>query len=214
MYSLEGEDDIVLKYFTDKYGENFKGSVLEIGANDGIIYSNSRLFIEKGWKADLVEPAEVPFKKLAELYPDHPDVKIHNFAIDKIVGTVTLHESGMTYNIGPTETGMLSSLIAPDLAVMRMLGIFFRQMQVKAIDFKTLLPLTHGKWNFISIDTEGKDWDILEQINLRDVGCEVLCIEHKNATPKEFYIEYARRYGGLKVLLINEHNILFTKQDE
>lgn len=214
MYSLEGEDDIVLKYFTDKYGQDFKGSVLEIGANDGISYSNSKLLIENGWKADLVEPAEIPFKKLVELYNGNVNVNLHNFAVDKIVGTVNFHESGMTYNVSSNETGMLSSLLAPDVAVMRMMGIFFRQIQVKAIDFKTLLPLTRGKWHFISIDTEGTDWDILQQIDLKGVGCEFLSIEHKNATPKEFYIEYARRYGGLKVLLINEHNILFTKADE
>ena len=55
-YSQNGEQLIIEKYFGD-----FKGILLDIGANDGETLSNSRSLIKKGWQAVLVEPSESAF---------------------------------------------------------------------------------------------------------------------------------------------------------
>ncbi|MEO6633733.1 MAG: hypothetical protein ABIN13_18470 [Mucilaginibacter sp.] len=74
-YSQNNEDEFVLKYFG-----SFKGTLLEIGANDGADLSNSKLLIENGWHAHLVEPGST----CADLFLRHslnPNVHIYNYGI-------------------------------------------------------------------------------------------------------------------------------------
>ncbi len=59
MYSQNNEEQIIIEYFKD-----FKGHLLDIGANDGLTLSNSRKLIELGWTGDLVEPSPNAFQKL------------------------------------------------------------------------------------------------------------------------------------------------------
>ena len=48
------EDKIVWDFFQETYGADFKGTVLDLGANNGLSLSNSRVFIQNGWKGFLV----------------------------------------------------------------------------------------------------------------------------------------------------------------
>ena len=77
-YSQNKEDLSVLNYF----GKDFKGLVLDIGANDGITLSNSRLLIESGWDGVLVEPSPKAYAKLLENKPKtNSQVIALNYAI-------------------------------------------------------------------------------------------------------------------------------------
>ena len=63
-YGQNKEDEIINNLIVSKYGENFKGSILDLGANDGVTLSNSRFFVERGWHGVLVEAGNKPFEKL------------------------------------------------------------------------------------------------------------------------------------------------------
>ena len=80
-YSQHGEDLFIIQYLDTE----LTGSILDIGANDGITYSNSRLFIEQlGWQGVLVEPTSLCIKKLNELYSGNDLVTIYPYAIDEV----------------------------------------------------------------------------------------------------------------------------------
>jgi len=81
MYSQNNEEQVILSYFGNKIG-----NLLDIGANDGLTLSNSRKLIELGWSAELIEPAEIPYNKLIELYKENKKVKLHNIAISDFKG--------------------------------------------------------------------------------------------------------------------------------
>ena len=68
-YSQYREDLIVFDYFNGKVG-----NLLDLGANDGITFSNSRLLIENGWGGVLVEASPLTFKKLETLYENSSKV--------------------------------------------------------------------------------------------------------------------------------------------
>ena len=63
-YGQNLEDSIMNDLIVKFYGEEFIGSILEIGANDGITLSNSKFFRDRGWKGYLVEAAKTPYQKL------------------------------------------------------------------------------------------------------------------------------------------------------
>src|SRR5687768_7977670 len=89
-YSQHGEQHIILDYFG-----NDGGILLDIGANDGITFSNSRALLECGWYGVLVEPSEKTFAELSKnSEPFTGKVMLHNVAIGTEVGETIFYESG------------------------------------------------------------------------------------------------------------------------
>ena len=63
-------------------------------------------------------------------------------------------------------------------------------------------------YDFISIDAEGYDLKILEQMDLLDLGCSMVCIEH-NSTILNEVTEICTKFG-MKQLLLNAENVIFA----
>lgn len=207
MHSQFGEDDIIIEYFNEKYGSGYKGSLLDIGANDGIFISNSRALINKGWFADLVEPAAIPFKKLKKIYEYNSNVKLHETAISNKNETVLFYESSSLYT--EADSGLLSTIVEAEKRKWGYYGMRYSEYEIETITFNTFKQkaLCPG-WDFISCDTEGNDYIILEQINLKEINCKCLCIEHNNVDIEK-YIKYAEQYN-FKELFRNHVNIILA----
>lgn len=214
MYSQKNEDEHIVGFFEKTYGSDFRGTLLDIGANDGITLSNSRALIERGWNADLVEPAAIPFRKLKQLYsPFRSDmmstVKLHELAIDDKVGITRFYESGSF--LTKEDSGLVSTIVPGEKKRWWFSRVKFSEYDIQTVTFDILKAQTLSKtWDFISIDAEGKDWDILQQINLTEVGCKCLCIEH-NSVETQKYIDYGKSHG-MNVLLINNINVVLIKK--
>lgn len=197
-YSQNGEDLFVLSYF-----KGFKGTLLEIGANDGQTLSNSLLLIENGWKAHLVEPSSM-FDRLVALHGNNPNVTLHNYAIGGLIPSeMTFYESE-AHVPGGNDLALVSTLDFEETLRWRNNGVKFheRKVAVKPYDLKE-------QFDFISIDAEGYDWQILSQIDLTGVSC--LCIEWNSisAIQAQFY-DYCASFG-LKLAHANNENLIFVK---
>lgn len=203
-YSQNQEDKFILNYFG-----NYKGTLLEVGANDGQTLSNSKLFIEQGWKAHLVEPGRT-FSDLVKLYYTNPNVHLHNYAIGgQFNKEATFYESG-AHVIGGSDIGLVSSLDFDETERWRKSGVDFTETKVQVKSFNEWWS-DAGKpqLDFISIDAESFDWDILQQIDLKLVGCRVLCIEwNGDADLKRKYINHCI---GYKIAVENRENLIFVK---
>jgi len=209
------EDKIVWDFFQQTYGADFVGTVLDLGANDGVFLSNSRVFIENGWRGFLVEAGREPFKRLFDLYRGQPKVQIINYAISTENGVATFYESGSL--ISETDCGLVSSIIPTETERWRNAGTRFTSYQVECKTFETLfgkdninLIENDIQFDFISIDIEGMDYEILTQIDLTKYGCKCLCVEF-NGIEKQKYIDYA---GTHEMVLIHENpeNLIFVKR--
>lgn len=212
MYSQFGEDNIIIEYFN-----SFVGNLLDIGANDGFTISNSKALIEKGWKADLIEPAAIPFKKLQSLYNSNSLVKLHNFAINTVSKKVDFYESSSLFSVN--DSGLLSTIkenhICKEIVYSPTKEVYttnFTKYLIDAISFLDFQQKAMYKsWDFISIDTEGCDWDILQQIDLTKVGCKCLCIEH-NQSNIDNYKAYCNKHNLYSVYENNVNIILCKKK--
>jgi len=204
-YSQNREDLFVLNYF-----KGFKGTLLEIGANDGRTLSNSLLLIENGWNAHLVEPGSIN-TALTQLHLENHGVEVHTIAIGKENGRAVLHESAEHMPNG-SDWGLVSSLIPEETERWRKNGVGFIDNEVDVWDFETFYNYVGQPiFEFISIDVEGLDWDVLQQINLTDVGCRALCIEW-NSIPalKAQFANYCDLHG-LKLAHVNAENLIFCR---
>lgn len=196
-YSQNQEDLFVIKYFGD-----YKGTLLEIGANDGQTLSNSRALIENGWSATLVEPGAT-FKDLELKYDDNPNVRLLNYAIGSMASKLTFYESG-NHVPGGKDRGLVSTLDFDETIRWRNNGVQFTE---RIVDVKPY-NLT-DRFDFISIDAESQDWTILQQIDLEKAACKCLCVEHNGDVKLKLnYIEYCLKFG-LHPKVINNENIIF-----
>jgi FkbM family methyltransferase len=196
MYSQNNEEQVILDYFGNKIG-----NLLDIGANDGITLSNSRKLIELGWGAELIEPAEIPYNKLKELYKDNKKVKLHNIAISDINGEMTFYNSGE--HLGNGDSDLLSTLSITDKQKWE------SKTEYKETKVKSMRWIDFNYWqlyDFINIDAEGYDLSILKQIDLIEVGCSCLCIEHNGHQYNDIMREL-RKYN-MKTLLVNNENLI------
>lgn len=204
-YSQSGEQRVILDYF----GAH-RGTVLDIGANDGITLSNSRALVELGWSAVLVEPAAEAYRKLVlnnanAFFADR--VKIVNAAITDKDGPLDFYSSGTHLKKGDTD--LLSTTRPEELARWQKSGEVFTKTTVRGITFATLLQETGLKRaDFISIDCEGVDLIVLRQIDLTALGTRMVCVEVNRSDEKPFVDHCAAH--GLRPIMRNYENLILA----
>lgn len=202
MYSQNNEDEIISRYFGD-----FKGTLLDAGANDGVTFSNSLYLVEKGWAAHLFEPSHI-YHNLVLLHLGRDNVRVYNKGIGAETKKATLYESG-AHVPGGTDQCLVSTCVEQEMD--RWANVSFRPADIDIVSFKDWheqagLP----RLDFITIDCEGMDWEVLQQIHLQASGCRCLCIEW-NSKPElgKLYTEYCNSYG-LYEIHRNAENIIYA----
>jgi len=202
-YGQNLEDQIVANWFGQ-----YVGTVLEVGANDGFTYSNSLHFIEKGWSAVLVEPSAKVFWKMFERHKERKNVIVVNAAIAEHVGSGVLYDSGDFLLKG---TSSLLSTMKPS-EIKRWGDVQFEETHISVLTFYQLLQdVPYKQFDFISIDCEGYDLEVLRQIDLDQVGCKAICVEH-NSYPN--ILSQINEYClplGFKQIGYNAENIILAR---
>ena len=201
MYSQHGECKIINEYFGDK------GVLISLGENDGRTLSNVLGLIERGWKAYLVEPSEVPFAKLHELHKNNESVKCFNYAVGTYDGDTFFYDSGTHLNKG--DTGLLSSISEHEIKRWGKSCTF----EKKTVKLKTWDSFKKDagfrKADMISIDCEGLDFDILTQIDFNALKTKMVCVE-SNSIENEKYINHMATFG-FTLHYSNACNLILTK---
>jgi FkbM family methyltransferase len=190
--SNDMEDDFVVKYFKRRSCSKY---VVDLGAADGITGSNSYKLINNfGWNAVLVEPLKPFYNYLLELYKDNNNVEILNYACD-----IEEKETEIKYRSFDEAIG-LSSLVLN----------WENSQKIESKKFNTLVK--QKRIDFLSIDCEGKDFDIIKDINFDEYDIEIICCERSNndydynKNISDYLIE--KDYILAK---ITNHNFIFVK---
>lgn len=174
-YAQYGEESFLKDYFKNINN----GIVVDIGAADGIRYSNSRYLIEQGWNALLIEPNPKNFNKLKELYINNNTVKIENIGcgdnsydfLEFYIDKNDEHEQLSTFKKSQMEK--CKSIYNCD----------FVTTNIKVFKTSEMLKKHNITYiDFISIDTEDFDENVIIGIDFELVDINLICIEHD--TPK------------------------------
>lgn len=212
MYSQNEEDFIAIDYFNHREGASQLKTLLDIGANDGITFSNSKFLIENGWVGFLLEPSHRAYQKCVENHNDNSEnTFIYNFGIANETGEQDFLESS-SHLERKKDISLLSAISSRLSERSKTMATFeeSKAMFYTFADFEKYFVMEGEKFPYITIDAEGYDWDILKQIDLEKYGVEMLCIEWNGDTELERnYIEYCNRFG-LRELHRNEENMIFA----
>lgn len=207
MYSQKKEDNLIWDYFKDKP----VGTFLDIGANDGKLFSNSLWLIEHGWGGTMVEPSPKAFEELWKNHGSNSKLYLMQYAISDFDGTAEFYESGSVKVTGRVKNISLVSTLISDYLKPWENRVKFEKITVPCLSFRSFLERSFNKkFDFITIDAEGQDWNILQQMDLNALGCQFICIEHDKITPMEQFKEYIEKQG-YRYLAHTQVNLLMAK---
>jgi len=192
-YSQNLEEEIILQHFGDT-----KGTFLDIGAFDGVKLSNTRALAEKGWKGVLIEPSLFTFPELEKNYEGMEGFQLYNFAIGDGEPTVFYDNKN---GLGTTKKSELDRWKGH--------GQEYTLSMVKTTPFKSFFAENPADYLMISLDAEGMDYEILTEMDLNLLGCQMLVVEW-NTKDKDKYVNYVADYG-FKLKAENAENLIFIK---
>ena len=198
-YSQNNEQQIILDYFKDKVG-----SFLDAGANDGKTFSNTRALVELGWRGVLIEPSPKAYASLKENCKGFP-VYTYPYALGTTNDMVKMWDSETHLNKG--DHGLLSTMSEDDYNKWKG-STKFNEIEVKCFRWKTFLNrLKIKEFDFISVDCEGQDYNILSQIDLRSTS--LVCVEHNGDPNKK--LEFDKLMIGFRLLYTSSENLIYGR---
>ena len=196
MYSQNQEEKYILNHFKDK-----QGTFLDLGAYDGKELSNTRALVELGWAGCCVEPHPTICAELEKNCLGFDKVFCFEIAIGKANGIFQL-------NANPTY---YSTLIDSEMERWKNTDFEFKPIDVEVFDFKTFQSISpYNTYDFISIDCEGLEIDILYQMDLDKLQCKMICVE-TNGKETQKYIDYISTFKGFKVVHVNAENLIMAR---
>jgi len=151
------------------------GFFIDIGAHDGVTISNTLYFENKGWNGICIEPNPNVFVKLqANRKSKNLNVCIGNanrtVKFTKIDGYSEML-SGISENYDPRHLERIDREIAAK-------GGEKTEIDVAMITLDSIEGIKDKQIDFISIDTEGNEFDIVKSINFDVLRIKALVIEN------------------------------------
>jgi FkbM family methyltransferase len=173
-YAQQGEDLVISNLFS-LLNITAKPTYLDVGAFDPIVHSNTYLMYRAGGHGVLVEPNPAKVAHLREVRPR--DVTL-NIGVGLAAGSSTADY----YVIGGPSQGLFNTFSKEDAELVQR-----NSNGLHHIDQVMKLPLENinsimqqhlgGAPNFLSIDTEGMDLDILKTLDFQRYRPDVICVE-------------------------------------
>jgi FkbM family methyltransferase len=209
-YSQHGEQKIILDYFKDIDVNNLR--FLDIGANDGVSFSNTYALALSGWSGALIEPSKMAFDKLEENYKENKSVNLYNVGISNKTEKMKFYESRNWVN-ADAPVSVLSSL--DESHKDKFIGMNWEETQcdfVTWIDFKNKYGINSEAFDFISIDCEGHDLIVLDQIKEILDRTKIVCVESSNS--QDSNLNNILKSNGFELMNETQDNSIYRKKED
>jgi FkbM family methyltransferase len=168
-YSQDGEDMILKALFEQKKG--YKGFYVDVGAHHPVRFSNTKYFYDKGWKGINIEPTPNAIKAFKTFR--RRDINL-NIGIGPERGELTFYcFNEPALNSFSKEVSERVDRESSTYKIIKELKI---EVMPLSVVFDQYLP-EGRKIDFISIDVEGLDYQVLTSNNWDKYQPEVILVE-------------------------------------
>ena len=192
-FSQNDEQDHILAHFL----HSFHGRFLDIGAYDGVTFSNTRALVERGWHGVCVEPSPTVLPGLLRNVAGWP-VRVVPQAIGPTPGKVTWHECGD----GVATTSKRHRDRWKE-------KVAYTATEVCMVTPETLISDVGDDFDFVSIDTEGTNEAVVLGMPWEKLTkCTLVCIEHDRAIGS---ITATLSPLGFREIARNPENIILSR---
>jgi hypothetical protein len=193
-YGQFNEDGFILSQYTQSFGY-----AIEVGGADGINGSPTKCLEDKGWKTLLIEPNNELVREAKKHRP---------YVYQCAAGDENVDDVGITiYTLkGGNETAC--SGLNPDIKLLEQHQHLIEDQRIELVNKRTLNSLIN-KWefdlgeaipniDFVSIDTEGTELDVMKGFNIEKYQPKIIALENNF----EDY-NYRRTMFGYRYILYN-----------
>jgi FkbM family methyltransferase len=190
-YGQHREDEYLLSLFPDNNPENYKVCI-EVGAYDGVNGSNTYHFEQKGWRALCIEPIDVAFQNCLRYRrecvnccissEDTEDKTFHIFALNSNLSAISGLEPDQ--RLIDSHSHLITDRKTCIAKVRSLTSLLDELNYPKNIDF-------------ISIDTENTELDVLKGIDFLKYNIRAMVIENNFNEP--FCEDYLKQFGYKKI---------------
>lgn len=152
----------LLDLYAEHIGYKANGAFIEVGAHDGLNWSNTWGLALAGWRGLCVEANPAYADACRATYAAHPAVETVCVAVGREAGTANLFLSGSTSTIKPEIVGIYNGY--GELQG----GSLDRFIPVEVVTLDTLLSERHwpARYDVLVVDVEGAELDVLEGYTL------------------------------------------------
>jgi FkbM family methyltransferase len=197
-YSQHGEDYILSKVFKEN-----EGFFVEVGCVDGLRFSNTLFFEEKGWTGLNIEAHNDYIEKLTK---NRPNSRVVHAAVSDV--------DGGQVSFYANSRGSLSTLFKRRESFLeRDYGDFFDGFTEQNVPRRTLNSILEENnvhnIDFISIDIEGGEKKALKGMDLNVYRPKVFVIESGTIWDLIYLRSFFKKYHYSMSLLIS-NNVFFT----
>lgn len=193
MYSQSNEERTIVDYFNGRVG-----AFLDIGAYDGVKFSNTLRLAELGWTGLAIEPDPFACSALIQNYREYGITRV------QILNAAVALEPG----IAPFATSFGDGVSTLSEKHQKLwCEIEFADIHVCGVTVEQVLSRFTQPFDFVNLDVEGTNIPILRDLPL--AAASLVCIEHEGRC--EEVIELCADQGLKRELLRNCENIILAR---
>ena len=193
-YAQHGEDELIELIFPSGVS-----SFIDIGANDGVLFSNTYKFSQNGAFGLCVEPLRRSFIKLKLNHFLHPKVKCLNAAVSDFNGCLFITDEGYESTLSKVSKSISTNAY-----------------RVKTFTFDKILEKYSNFINvdLLSVDVEGHEKEVFKGLTNSNFVAKVIVLESDKSKIDELLSISSLRFhrpilhNGLNTILIHKHAII------
>lgn len=194
MYSQNNEEEILLANLPEN------GFLLDFGAYDGKTFSNSLRLIELGWSGVLIEASPINFKSVMEVHKDRPNITLINAPVTVNGGLVKFYDSKgdgiSTMNKEHKEKWETNNTVR------------YQDIYLSSITLRDVFGIHNKNFDFVNIDVEGENLELLKTFPFDKCMPKVICIEHDE---KDNEIMQILSQYGFGIIYRNNENLILKR---
>ena len=166
--SQDKEDLFVKKFFNNKN----KGTYLDIGCFNPLLWNNTYLLYKKGWSGINVDIQKINIDLFNVARPDDINICCALYDKKKILNVYNLkgENNSAVMTIDKSHAEKMKFLFNKNIIKKKIQTLTFSEM-IKNYNIKI------NNIDFLNIDTEGSDFNILKSINIQKYKPKLICIE-------------------------------------
>jgi FkbM family methyltransferase len=204
-HSQHGEDLILWDFF----GRKLRGFFVDIGAHDGVSLSNTFFFESLGWSGICVEANPELARRCAAA---RPGSRVVHAACGNRAATST---APLMVATGPewASTRSFVSTSAENRAQLEQAGIDLVPVEVPCTTMDALLGPEVPTIDFVSIDVEGAELQVLQGFDFTRARPAVLVVEDNSRGTKREVADFLEAAGYRRALTIGVNDFYVTLQE-
>jgi|688.fasta_scaffold543142_2 FkbM family methyltransferase len=166
--SQDKEDLFIKKFFKDKR----EGTYLDIGCFNPLLWNNTYLLYKKGWHGINVDIQKINIDLFNVARPDDINICCALYDKKKILNLYNLQgeNNSAVMTIDKSHAEKMKFLFSKNIIKKKIQTLTFSEMIKNH-------KITINNIDFLNIDTEGSDFNILRSINIQKYKPKLICIE-------------------------------------